>query len=72
MSNQRATINHDLTEIILSEEQIAQKVREAAAWLDERFKKESVPPLAVGVLKGCVFFSAIWCAPCRLPYRSNL
>ncbi len=49
-------MNRDLSEIILSEEQIAQKVREAAAWLDERFKKENVPPLAVGVLKGCVFF----------------
>lgn len=56
MSNQRAIMDRDLSEIILSEEQIAQKVREAAAWLDERFKKESVPPLAVGVLKGCVFF----------------
>lgn len=49
-------MNKDLESVVLSEEQIAQKVKEAAAWLDERFKNANTPPLAVGVLKGSVFF----------------
>ena len=49
-------MNKDLESIVLSEETIAQKVKEAAAWLDERFKNESTPPLAISVLKGSVFF----------------
>lgn len=42
--------------IILSAEEIAEKVKCAAKWLDERFKGADAPPLAVGVLKGSVFF----------------
>ncbi|MDE6690822.1 MAG: hypoxanthine phosphoribosyltransferase, partial [Clostridia bacterium] len=34
----------------------AEKVREAAAWLDQKFKDAKTPPLAVSVLKGSVFF----------------
>lgn len=47
-------MNEDLQRIFLSEEQIRQKVKEAAAWLDERFKGKQ--PLAIGVLKGSVMF----------------
>ena len=49
-------MNKDLESIVLSEETIAQKVKEAAAWLDERFKDTDTPPLAISVLKGSVFF----------------
>lgn len=49
-------MNQDLQKIILSEEQLKVKVREAAAWLDEKFKNTEIPPLAISVLKGSVFF----------------
>ena len=49
-------MNKDLESVVLSEEQIAEKVKEAAAWLDERFKGVDTPPLAISVLKGSVFF----------------
>lgn len=49
-------MNKDLESLVLSEEQIAQKVKEAAAWLDEKFKNTDTPPLAISVLKGSVFF----------------
>lgn len=49
-------MNEDLESLVLSEEQIAAKVKEAAAWLDEKFKDAKTPPLAVSVLKGSVFF----------------
>lgn len=44
----------DLQSVFLSEEQIKAKVKEAAAWLDERFIGKK--PLAVSVLKGSVMF----------------
>lgn len=47
-------MNDDLQCVFLSEEQIRTKVKEAAAWLDERFKDKK--PLAVSVLKGSVMF----------------
>lgn len=47
-------MNKDLQSIMLSEEQIRGKVKEAAAWLDERFAGKN--PLAVSVLKGSVMF----------------
>ncbi len=47
-------MNGDLESIVLTEEQIGQKVKEAAAWLDARFDGEY--PLAISVLKGSVMF----------------
>ncbi|MDE7163607.1 MAG: hypoxanthine phosphoribosyltransferase [Clostridia bacterium] len=49
-------MNGDLERLVLSGEQIQQKVKEAAAWLDERFAKADTPPLAICVLRGSVFF----------------
>ena len=47
-------MNNDFQSVFLSEEQIRQKVKEAAIWLDKRFKDKK--PLAVSVLKGSVMF----------------
>ncbi len=47
-------MNKDLESIVLTEEQIKVKVKEAAHWLDERFAGKS--PLAISVLKGSVMF----------------
>ena len=49
-------MHENLERILLNEEQIAAKVKEAAAWLDEKFKNCTTPPLAISVLKGSVFF----------------
>lgn len=46
----------DLERIILSEEDVKEKVRAAAGWLDGRFKGVQTPPLAVCVLKGAALF----------------
>ncbi len=45
----------DCERILFSEEEIAAKVREAAAWLDQRYPAGSVP-IAVSVLKGSAIF----------------
>ena len=47
-------MHKDLESIVLTREQIAQKVKEAASRLDEKFKDSK--PLAISVLKGSVFF----------------
>ncbi len=47
-------MHEDLERIVLTKEQIAEKVQKAAAWLDERFARTT--PLAISVLKGSVFF----------------
>lgn len=47
-------MNGDLQSLFLSEEQIKDKVNQAAEWLDKRF--EGKKPLAVSVLKGSVMF----------------
>lgn len=47
-------MNSDLQSIVLTEEQIKEKVRGAAEWLDARC--EGKKPLAVSVLKGSVMF----------------
>lgn len=47
-------MNKDIERIVLSEEQIAEKVKEAAKWLDDKFK--GTTPLAISVLKGSVMF----------------
>ncbi len=49
-------IHKDLQCVVLSEEQLAEKVKKAAEWLDNKFSNTDAPPLAVGVLKGSVFF----------------
>lgn len=49
-------MNKDIDTIVLSKEQIDNMVKGAAAWLDERFKDTSTPPLAISVLKGSIFF----------------
>ncbi len=49
-------MNKDLESLVLSEERIAEKVKGAAEWLDEKFKDTLTPPLAISVLKGSVFF----------------
>ena len=49
-------MHKDLQRILFNQEQIAAKVKEAAAWLDEKFKGGTTPPLAISVLKGSVFF----------------
>ena len=46
----------DLEKVVINEKQIAEKVKDVAAWLDEKFKDAEVPPLAISVLKGSVFF----------------
>lgn len=47
-------MHSDCERVLLTEEEIAQKVKEAAAWLDERFAGEV--PVAVCNLKGSVVF----------------
>lgn len=47
-------MNADFQRIFLTEAQIKEKVKEAAAWLDSRFAGKN--PLAVCVLKGSVMF----------------
>lgn len=47
-------MNKDLESIVLTKEQIAQKVEEAAKWLDSKFR--GTTPLAISVLKGSVMF----------------
>ena len=49
-------MNQDLECVVLSEEQLNAKVKEAAAWLDGKFQNSDTPPLAISVLKGSVFF----------------
>lgn len=47
-------IHPDCERILLTEEEIAEKVKQAAAWLDERYK--GTTPIAVSVLKGSALF----------------
>lgn len=49
-------MHKDLESIVLTEEQIAEGVKKAAAWLDEKFADAKEPVLAVSVLKGSVMF----------------
>ena len=49
-------MHKDIERLILSEEQIATKVKDAAVWLDNKFGGAAVQPLAVSVLKGSVYF----------------
>lgn len=47
-------MNKNIQSIVLTEEQIKEKVKDAARWLDGRFKGKN--PIAVCVLKGGVMF----------------
>ena len=47
-------MNEDIQRILFTKEQIAQKVQEAAAWLDQLYAGKK--PLAISVLKGSVMF----------------
>lgn len=47
-------MDKDLESIVLTEEQIAQKVKAAAAWADARYAGKN--PLCISVLKGSVMF----------------
>ena len=49
-------MNKDIDSIVLSKEQIGAMVKNAADWLDERFKDADTTPLAISVLKGSIFF----------------
>lgn len=49
-------MNKDLESIVLTTEEISEKVGKAAAWLDGKFKDTDTVPLAISVLKGSVFF----------------
>lgn len=49
-----ATMDKDLQSIVLTQEQIAEKVKLAAEWLDKRYVGKN--PLFVSVLKGSVMF----------------
>ncbi len=49
-------MNKDVESVVLTEEQIREKVQAAAAWLDAKFAKSSQTPLAISVLKGSVMF----------------
>ena len=50
-------MHKDIEKIILNKKQIDAKVKEAAAWLDGKFKGATTPPLAISVLRGSVFFA---------------
>lgn len=49
-------MRQDIERVILNQDQIASKIEETAKWLDEKFKNADVPPLAISVLKGSVYF----------------
>ena len=49
-------LHPDVERVVLTKEQIAQKVGEAAKWLDAKFEGVEETPLAISVLKGSVMF----------------
>ncbi|MDE6294243.1 MAG: hypoxanthine phosphoribosyltransferase [Clostridiales bacterium] len=49
-------MNKDVESIVLTQEQIAEKVKAAAVWLDKRYEGSKKPPLFISVLKGSVMF----------------
>lgn len=50
------TLHRDCKAVAIGAEEIAARVKDAAAWLDERFAGCAVPPVAVCNLKGSVMF----------------
>ena len=50
-------MHKDIERLVLSKKQIDAKVKEAAVWLDDKFKDATTPPLAISVLRGSVFFA---------------
>lgn len=49
-------MNDDVERVLFTREEIQKKVKEAAAWLDEKFAECDKPPIAVCVLKGSSLF----------------
>ncbi len=49
-------MNGDVERVLFTREEIEKKVKEAAAWLDEKFVKSDKPPIAICVLKGSSLF----------------
>ena len=49
-------MNEVIERVLLTDEEIKAKVKEAAAWLDKKFAGTTEVPLAVSVLKGSVMF----------------
>lgn len=49
-------VHPDIERVMYTAEQIHDRVKIAAEWLDERYKNSTQPPLAVSVLKGSVMF----------------
>lgn len=49
-------MNKDLQSIVLTQEQIKEKVADAAKWLDAKFSANAQSPLFISVLKGSVMF----------------
>lgn len=49
-------MHRDIQQILFGEEELKQKVNEAAAWLDKKFEGSGSFPLAICVLKGSVLF----------------
>lgn len=52
----RINMYNDLEKILFTAEDIAEKVKGAADWLDKKYSAAQSMPLAVCVLKGSVFF----------------
>ncbi len=52
----RINMYNDLEKILFTAEDIAEKVKGAADWLDKKYSAAQYMPLAVCVLKGSVFF----------------
>lgn len=50
-------MHKDIDRMLFDEKQIASKVQQTAAWLDKKFQDAQIPPLAISVLVGSVFFA---------------
>ena len=49
-------LNDDIKEILVSEEQIESMCKELGKQLSDDYRKNTTPPLVIGLLKGCVPF----------------
>ena len=62
-------MDKDCERILITEEELREKVKEAAAWLDKRF--EGSVPLAVSVLKGSVIFFCDLVRAMKIPVQMD-
>lgn len=62
-------MNGDIEYVIASERDIAKKVKDAALWLDDRFKGVEGTPIAICVLKGSAFFFCDLVRAMKTPVR---